>query len=84
VCIWRERAAQQCRLVILYVWPQLPRRACQWDARWSVVQTTDAPLAWAKPSHDTYGDAWVGVAFAPEWRLVVACVVGKRTPAEAH
>jgi hypothetical protein len=24
------------------------------------------------------------VAFAPEWRLVVACVVGKRTQAEAN
>jgi len=84
VCIWLERAAQPCRLVILYVWQQLPLRACQWDELWSVVQTTDEPLAWAKTYHDTYGDAWVWVAFAPEWRLVVAFVVGKRTPAEAN
>lgn len=53
------------------------------DARWSFVQTQDEQLAWAKTSHDTSGDAWVWVAFAPEWRLVVAFGVGTRTQAEA-
>jgi IS1 family transposase len=84
VCIWLDRAAQPCRLVILYVWPQLPLRACPLDELWSVVHPKDAPLAWAQPSHDPYGEAWVWVACAPEWRLVVACVVGKRTPAAAN
>jgi IS1 family transposase len=54
------------------------------DELWSVVHTKDEHLAWAKTYHDTYGDAWVWGAFAPEWRLVVAFVVGKRTPAEAN
>ena len=27
---------------------------------------------------ETYGDAWVWVAFAPVWRLVLAFVIGKR------
>jgi IS1 family transposase len=54
------------------------------DELWSFVHTTDAHLPWVKTYHDTYGDAWVWVAFAPEWRLVVAFVVGKRTQAEAN
>ena len=33
---------------------------------------------------ETYGDAWVWVAFAPGWRLVVAFVVGKRTQEQAN
>jgi hypothetical protein len=84
VCTWLDRAAQQCRLVILYLWQQLPLRECQLDELWSFVHTKDEPLAWAKTYHDTSGDAWGWVAFAPEWRLVVAFVVGKRTQAEAN
>jgi IS1 family transposase len=84
VCIWLDRAAQQCRLVILYLWQQLPLRECQLDELGSFVHTKDEHLAWAKTYHDTYGDAWVWVAFAPEWRLVVAFVVGKRTQADAN
>jgi IS1 family transposase len=84
VWTWLDRAAQQCRLVMLYWWQHLPLRECQLDELWSVVHTKDEHLSWAKPDRDTDGDAWVWVAFAPEWRLVVAFVVGKRTPAEAH
>jgi IS1 family transposase/transposase-like protein len=84
VCTWLDRAAQQCRLVTLYLWQQLPLRECQLDELWSFVHTKDEHLSWAKTSRDTYGDAWVWVAFAPEWRLVVAFVVGKRTQAEAN
>jgi IS1 family transposase len=29
------------------------------------------------------GDAWVWIAFAPLWRLIVAFVIGKRTQTEA-
>jgi transposase-like protein/IS1 family transposase len=84
VCTWLDRAAQQCRLVTLYLWQQLPLRECQLDELWSFVHTKDEHLSWAKTSRDTYGDAWVWVAFAPEGRLVVAFVVGKRTQAEAN
>ena len=31
----------------------------------------------------TYGDAWVWIAFAPVWRLVLACVIGKCDQASA-
>jgi transposase-like protein/IS1 family transposase len=84
VCTWLDRAAHHCRLVMLSLWQQLPVRECQLDELWSFVHTTDAHLSWAKTYRDTYGDAWVWGAFAPEWRLVVAFVVGKRTQAEAH
>ena len=84
VCTWRDRAAQHGRLVRRYVWPQLPLRACPLDELWRVVHTQNAPLAWANTYRDTSGEAWVWLAFAPEWRLVVAVVVGKRTPAAAH
>ena len=37
---WLDRAAQHCRLVIRYLWQQLPVRECQLDELWSVVHTT--------------------------------------------
>src|SRR5712692_2216152 len=84
VYLWLDRAAQHCRLIMLHLWQQLPVRECQLDELWSFVHTKDGHLAWAKISRETYGDAWVWVAFAPEWRLVVAFVVGKRTQVEAN
>jgi len=84
VCTWLDRAAYHCRLVMLSLWQQLPVRECQLDELWSFVHTKDEHLPWAKTYRDTYGDAWVWVALAPEWRLVVAFVVGKRTQAEAN
>jgi transposase-like protein len=84
VCTWLDRTAQHCRLVMLYAWQQLPVKECQLDELWSFVHTKDEHLSWAKTYRDTYGDAWVWVAYAPEWRLVVAFVVGKRTQAEAN
>jgi len=43
------------------------------------VHTKEAHLAFAKIHCETYGDAWVWLAFAPVWRVVVAFVIGKRT-----
>jgi IS1 family transposase len=54
------------------------------DELWSFVHTKEQNLATAKVVCDTYGDAWVWVAFAPVWRLVVAFVVGKRDQASAN
>jgi IS1 family transposase len=68
---------------MLSLWQQLPVRECQLDELWSFVHTKDEHLPWAKTSRDTSGDAGVWVALAPEWRLVVAFVVGTRTQAEA-
>jgi hypothetical protein len=81
--LWLDRAAQHGRRVRRHVWPPRPGRACPLDERWRVVQTTDAPRAWAQLARETDGEAWVWVALAPEWRVVRALVVGTRTPGEA-
>jgi hypothetical protein len=63
----------------LYLWHDLHVQECQLDELWSFVHTKHANLPGAKSYHETYGDAWVWLAFAPEWRLVLAFVIGKRT-----
>lgn len=83
-CDWLERAAQQARLVMLYLWHDLPASECQLDELWSFVHTKEEHLASAKLWSDDYGDAWIWVAVAAPWRLVLAFVVGKRTQVEAN
>ncbi len=81
---WLDRAARQCRTVMLYLWQHLPVSECQLDELWSFVHTKEQHLLTAKLCCETYGDAWVWIAFAPTWRLVLAFVVGKRTQASAN
>ena len=83
-CAWLDRAARHCRLVLLSLWRRLPVTECQLDELWSFVHTKERNLATAKQLCDEYGDAWVWVAFAPVWRLVLAFVVGKRDQASAN
>ncbi len=84
VCDWLDRAALHCRLVVLYLWSQLHVTECQLDELWSFVHTKEAHRPYAKLYSDTYGDAWVWLAFAPIWRLVLAFVVGKRDQESAN
>lgn len=84
VCDWLNRAAHHCRLVMLYLWRDLHVTECQLDELWSFVHTKEAHLLSAKTYCETYGDAWVWIAFAPVWRLVLAFVVGKRTQESAN
>ena len=84
VCDWLNRAALQCRLVMLYLWDQLHVTECQLDELWSFVHTKEDHLPFAKTFAETYGDAWVWLAFAPVWRLVLAFVVGKRDQESAN
>lgn len=78
VCDWLDRAALHCRSVVLYLWNQLHVTECQLDELWSFVHTKEDHLPLARIYDDSYGDAWVWLAFAPVWRLVLAFVVGKR------
>ena len=80
---WLDRAADHCRLVMLHLWRQLPVRECQLDELWSFVHTKEHNLPEAKLYCETYGDAWVWIAFEPICRLVLAFVVGKRTQENA-
>ena len=83
VCTWLHRVAYHCRTVMLYFWHDLQVSECQLDELWSFVHTKEAHLPGAKIYCDTYGDAWVWIAFAPVWRLVLAFVIGKRDQAGA-
>jgi IS1 family transposase len=83
-CAWLHRAAQHSRLVMLYLWRDLPVAECQLDELWSFVHTKEQHLDTAKQFCATYGDAWVWIAFAPVWRLVLAFVAGQRTQASAN
>lgn len=84
VCAWLDRAARHCRLVVLYLWHNLQVSECQLDELWGFVHTKEGHLSYAKIYCETYGDAWVWLAFAPVWRLIVAFVVGKRTQDSAN
>ncbi len=81
---WLTRAAHHCRQVMLSYWQHLHVTECQLDELWSFVHTKEHNLLSAKRLCDSYGDAWVWVAFAPVWRLVLAFVVGKRTQTQAN
>jgi transposase-like protein len=83
-CEWLTRAAQHCRGVLLYLWRNLHVTECQLDELWSFVHTKERNLPYAKLYQDSYGDAWVWLAFAPVWRLVLAFVVGKRDQDHAN
>lgn len=83
-CDWLNRAGQQCRLLMLYFWRDLHVTECQLDELWSFVHTKEDHLPCAKLYDETYGDAWVWIAFAPVWHLVLAFAVGKRTQKNAN
>jgi IS1 family transposase/transposase-like protein len=83
ICAWLDRAARHCRVVLLSLWHDLHVNECQLDELWSFVHTKQEHLPGAKIYCETYGDAWVWLAFAPVWRLVVAFVIGKRDQAGA-
>ena len=80
---WLDRAARQCRTVMLSLWRDLPVTECQLDELWSFIHTKQENLPGAKQYADTYGDAWVWLAFAPVWRLVLGFVIGKHDQASA-
>lgn len=83
-CDWLNRAAQHCRLVMLYLWRDLHVTECQLDELWSFVHTKERNLMTANLFCETYGDTWIWIAFAPVWRLVLAFVLGKRDQQTAN
>jgi transposase-like protein/IS1 family transposase len=83
-CDWLDRTGRHCRRVMLYHWRDLHVTECQLDELWGFVHTKEDHLPCAKLYADTYGDAWVWLAFAPVWHLVLAFAVGKRTQENAN
>jgi hypothetical protein len=80
---WLDRVARHCRTVMLSLGHNVHVSACPLDALWRVVHTKEAHRPGTQISCAPYGDAWVWVAFAPVWRLVLACVIGKRDQSSA-
>ncbi|QQS54132.1 MAG: helix-turn-helix domain-containing protein [Candidatus Competibacteraceae bacterium] len=83
VCAWLDRGARQCRAVVLSLWRNLPVTECQLDELWSFIHTKQENLPGAKEYVETYGDAWVWLAFAPVWRLILGFVIGKHDQTQA-
>ena len=68
---------------MLAFWQRLPVAECQLDELWSFVHTKERNLDLAVRACAEYGDAWIWLAVAPRWRLILAFVVGKRTQTQA-
>ena len=81
---WLNKAGRHCRTVTTYLFKNLHISECQLDELWSFVYKKEKCLTPAEKVLALYGDAWVWVAFAPEWRLVPAFVVGKREQVKAN
>jgi transposase-like protein len=75
VAAWLQRAAAHCRHVMLYLWDALSVSECQLDELWSFVHTKERHLATAKRCCDSYGDAWIWLAFAPR-KVPICCSNG--------
>lgn len=83
VCAWLDKAGRHCRAVTAYLFNHLHITECQLDELWSFVHKKEAHLTAVEKIRMLYGDAWVWIAFAPEWRLVPAFVIGKRVQENA-
>lgn len=66
-----------------FLWRDLPATECQPDELWSFIHTKQENLPGAKDYVETYGDAWVWLAFAPVWRLGLGFVIGKHDQTSA-
>lgn len=83
VCDWLDKSGRHCRAVTTYLFNNLHITECQLDELWSFVRKKEARLNALEKILMLYGDAWVWIAFAPEWRLVPAFVIGKRVQENA-
>jgi IS1 family transposase/transposase-like protein len=83
VCQWVPRLGQHCLRLMAYYFHDLHITECQLDELWTFVYKKEARLDPVDQVLGLYGDAWVWIAFAPECKLVLAWVVGKRTLREA-
>ncbi len=81
---WLDKAGRHCRTVTTYLFNNLHISECQLDELWSFVYKKEKRLTPAEKVLSLYGDAWVWIAFASEWRLVLAFVIGKREQDKAN
>ena len=82
VLAWLRRAAQQAEAINQHLLRHLPVTQVQLDEMWSFIarkhaRETDEASESLPGGED--GRPWVWVSFAPEFRLMIAAVVGPRT-----
>jgi IS1 family transposase/transposase-like protein len=79
---WLERAAYKAEEINTVLLTELPVTEVQLDEMWSFVKRKVSELAEGdveSPQEADDGRQWVWLSYAPEFRLILAAVVGPRT-----
>ena len=82
VLAWRRRVAHQAEAVNRHLLRNLPVTPVQRDEMWNFIerkQARETDEAGESGPDGEDGRQWVWVSFAPEFRLMIAAVVGPRT-----
>src|SRR5712691_5436536 len=82
VLAWLRRAAHQAEVINRHLLRDLPVTQVQLDEMWNFIERkhaceTDATGESLPASED--GRQWIWISFAPEFRLMIAAIVGPRT-----
>jgi IS1 family transposase len=81
---WVPRLGQHSLRLMAYYFRNLHITECQLDELWTFVGKKENHLDPVEQLLGVYGDAWIWIAFAPQCKLVLTWVVGKRTLSEAR
>ncbi len=81
---WVPRLGQHSLRLMAYYFRKLHITECQLDELWTFVGKKENHLDPVEQLLGVYGDAWIWIAFAPQCKLVLTWVVGKRTLSEAR
>ncbi len=77
---WLERAYQKAEEINKGLLKELPVTEVQLDEMWSFVKRKISEQGEIEsPPHNEEGRQWIWVSYAPEYRLILATVVGPRT-----
>lgn len=82
VLAWLARAAHKAEEINTALLKELPVTDVQLDEMWSIVKRKVSELAEGEvesPQEADDGRQWVWLSYAPEFRLILATVVGPRT-----
>jgi IS1 family transposase/transposase-like protein len=83
---WLRRAAQQAETINAHLLRELPVTQVQLDEMWSFVtrkHAKEAEVDGESPDTSTDGRQWIWLSYAPQWRLMLAAVVGPRSASSA-
>jgi IS1 family transposase len=79
---WLQRAAQNAQELNEHLLRELPVTQVQLDEMWNFIErkhSRQADSAGESPDLAEDGRQWIWIGFAPEFRLILATVVGPRT-----